>query len=222
MKPGLNWIDTLSPPARRALVDASGVRVMPDGVVLYQQGDVTTEFFQIEAGEVRQFLLTADGLEVLLYINRRGDVIADSSAVDREPYPTIIATRGATRLRVWRVETLDRLRRAYPELDGALAVQMAKRMRAFLVLIEELCTLPMPARVAGRLLAFADMRGAADLDISQADLALMAGVARASVNEILAELRARRLVETEYARIRILDSEGLRLYRDASRRRPAR
>lgn len=217
MKPGFNWLADLPTEARDALVARAHYRTLASATAIYQQGDRTSELFQIVAGEVRQFLLTEDGREVLLYINRAGDVVADSSALDGEPYPAFIETRGETVLRVWSVADLTELRAIFPEIDTALARQMSKRMRAFLMLIEELCTLPMPARVAGRLVALAEASGQDRLQISQADVAMMAGVARSSVNEILSELRAKRLVATEYGGITVLDRSGLSAFRASHR-----
>ncbi|WP_066483159.1 MULTISPECIES: Crp/Fnr family transcriptional regulator [unclassified Sphingomonas] len=222
MKPGFNWLSELSPMAASAVTDAAQTRTLAPATMLYQQGDHTREFFQIVSGEVRQFLLNEDGREVLLYINRAGDVVADSSALDGEPYPVFIETRGETVLRVWSVDTLARLRAAFPEIDAALARQMSKRMRAFLMLIEELCTLPMPARVAGRILALAEASGQTRLQVSQADLAMMSGVTRASVNEIVAALRARGLIATQYGRVTILDRPGLVAFRASHRRATSR
>lgn len=217
MTPGFNWLAQLSAEAANALVARAHCRTIAPATALYQQGDQTTEVFQIVSGEVRQFLLTEDGREVLLYINRPGDVVADSSALDGEPYPVFIETRGEAVLRVWSVADLTQLRAIFPEIDTALARQMSKRMRAFLMLIEELCTLPMPARVAGRILALAETSGQDRLRISQADIAMMAGVARSSVNEILGELRAKGLVGTEYGHVTVLDRTGLSAFRASHR-----
>lgn len=217
-KRGFNWLDDLSSDVRAAVIAESRIRTYPDGAVLYRQGDITSEFFQIVSGEIRKFVLKEDGQEVLLYIYSQGDMVADSSAIDRDPFPVTIATRGATALRVWHVDDLNYLRRSYPQIDAGLALQTSRRLRSTLLLIEELLTLPVGPRIASRIASLADLHlatsGGVDLDLSQADLALMAGTTRQSVNHTVHELKRLGLIETSYGKILVKDLEGLRRYID--------
>jgi len=219
MGSGFNWIADLSPRAREALLARTSHRTYDDGTIIYQQGDVTTEVLQIVSGKIRTFIATEDGREVLLYICNEGDVVGDSSALDSNPYPVTIETRGETVLRTWSLHTVNQLRLEYPEMETALACQMVKRMRAFLVLIEELSTLPVQARIAGRMLALAEASGQQELLLSQCDLGLMSGATRQSVNETVSALKLGGLISSHYGRIAIRDRDGLRSYKTKHRDR---
>lgn len=198
-------------------------RKLPNATVLYRQGDATAEIFQIVSGEIRMFVLDEDGQEALIYIYGQGDVVADSAAIDRDPYPATIATRGETRLKVWSVDDIMELRAEYPELDASLALQMSQRLRAMLVLIQELVTLSVPARVASRIASLAQLQGKLSTDtalsISQADLSLMVGATRQSINLVLNELKTRDLIDTRYGRIHVKDLAGLHRYAAAAKKR---
>lgn len=217
-----NWIDDLSPDARAAVLARARVKALADGTILYRQGDITTDLFQIVVGEIRKYVLTPDGQEVLLYIYGAGDVVADSSAIDRDPYPVTISTRGAARLRFWSVEDFAELRQAFTEIDSLLALQMSRRLRGALLLAQELVTLDASARVAARIAALTDLQGSVRRDqpiaLSQSDLGLMVGITRQSVNQILNELKALQLIDAHYGRITVRDLTGLKLYAARSRK----
>jgi len=213
---GFNWVEDLSPPIRKLVLEKARVRIFPDSTTLYYQGDAVTEVFQIMSGEIRKCIITQDGQEALMYIYKPGDLIGDSSIADEEPYPVTIITRGEATLRVWSAKDFADLRSLHHEVETAVAGQISLRLRAALRLLEELLTQPVAARVASRLIWLADMQGGADqsaeLTISQADLALMVGSTRQSVNRVVTELRQLKIIETDYGRVTVKDLEGLRSY----------
>ncbi|CAB3753111.1 hypothetical protein GQ57_20665 [Burkholderia sp. MSh2] len=220
---GFNWIADLSPVARDALLARAHDRMLPNATVLYCQGDTTTELFQIVSGEVRMFVLDEDGQEVLIYFYGPGDVVADSSAIDPNPYPVTIMTRGETRLKAWSIDDVAELRAAFPEIDTSLALQMSQRLRGLLVLILELVTLSVPARVAARIASLAQLQGKSatgtPLSLSQTDLSLMVGATRQSINSVLNDLKGRDLIDTHYGRIYVKDLSGLSRYAAAVKRK---
>lgn len=221
---GFNWLDDLSPTVRNAVLARSSIRSLQDGTLIYRQGDTTTEFFQVLHGEIRKFVLNEQGQEVLIYLYGPGDIVGDSATIDRDPFPVSISTRGETKLRVWSVSDFAQMRAAYPEIDAALALQSSRRLRALLVVIQDLITLPVAARIASRIAALAEVHeqspdGVA-LGISQSDLSLMAGSTRQSVNNVVHELKASGLIEASYGRIFVKDLAGLRRYIAAHTRKP--
>lgn len=195
------------------MLDAGSLRTFSDGVLLGQQGDATQEFYQIVSGRNRQFMLTAEGGEVLIYLYRPGDVVGDSAAVDDAPYPVSIAAQGAVTARVWSLRGFAGLRVLYPEIETALARQMARRLRGVLTRVQDLSTLPVPARIASRLLYLMTMTGSSRLELSQADLALTAGTSRQTANGVLHKLRKSGLIEHCYGRITIRDPSGLERFK---------
>jgi CRP/FNR family transcriptional regulator len=181
--------------------------------LLCQQGEQATKFYQIVSGKIRQFILTPHGSEVLVYLYGDGDVVGDFAAVEPLPYPVNIAAQTEVKLRVWSLKAFAPIRHEFPEIDAALAVQMAKRLRAVLIRMEEMSTLGVPARVAGRLLSIMQTAGSMELQLSQADLALSIGASRQTVNEVLNTLRRRKLIACQYGVITVLDAEGLQRFK---------
>ncbi|MDG9929000.1 MULTISPECIES: Crp/Fnr family transcriptional regulator [unclassified Pseudomonas] len=213
---GFNWVEDLAPSIRKALFEKARIKTFPDGATIYAQGDPVSDVFQIISGEIRQCILTEDGQEVLVYIYKPGDLVGDSSVVDDDPYSVTILARGEVATRAWSIKDFAALRATHHEIESAISAQSSRRLRGALKLIEELLTQPVAARVASRFLRLSEMGESsiegADLSLSQADIGLMVGTTRQSVNRVVTELRKLGLIETDYGKIIIKDLEGLKRY----------
>lgn len=213
---GFNWVEDLKPHTRKALIERARIKIFPDGATIYSQGDPVTDVYQIISGEVRKSILTEDGQEALMYIYKSGDLIADSSLVDDDPYSVTLLTRGEVTARAWSVSDFAALRAAHHEIESSISAQSSRRLKETLKLVEELLTLPVAARIASRFLRLSKIGDGcvegADLALSQADIGLMVGTTRQSVNRVVTELRKQGLIETDYGKVIIKDPAGLQRY----------
>lgn len=220
---GFNWVEDLSPAIRKALLQAARIKTFPDGATIYAQGDLVTDVFQIVTGEIRKCILTEDGQEVLVYVYKTGDLVGDSSVVDDDPYSVTIIARGEVTTRAWFKKDFAALRATHHEIESAISAQSSRRLRGALKLIEELLTQPVAARVASRFLQLSQLSEVAvegaDLPLSQADIGLMVGTTRQSVNRVVTELRKLGLIETDYGRVILKDPKGLKRYISEHQRR---
>ncbi|WP_440465703.1 Crp/Fnr family transcriptional regulator [Pseudomonas sp. YH-1] len=215
---GFNWIEDLSSGVRAALHANARIRSYGDGTTIYRQGDPVIEVFQIIAGEIRQCIFTEDGQEVLIYIYQPGDMVGDSSVSDGDPSSVSFITRGEVQLRAWPVRDFNALLAAHPEAAAAVSAQLSRRLRGALRLLEELLTQPVPARIASRFFWISDAQRGTNIPLSQADIGLMVGSTRQSVNRVVTELRKLDLIETNYGKVTVKDPDGLRRYITANQR----
>ncbi|WP_322981416.1 Crp/Fnr family transcriptional regulator [Pseudomonas sp. C11] len=213
-----NWVEDLSDEIQKAFLEQARERVLPDGAIVYRQGDQVREVFQIVSGEIRQCVFTEDGQEVLFYIYKPGDLVCDSAVDENEPYAATITTRGETRLRVWSTKELRSFRARFPEVESALSVQMSRRLRGAVRLIGELLTQSVASRIASRLLWLHELERGMALSISQADLGLMVGATRQSVNLVLKDMRKHKVIEANYGQILVTNAAGLSSYAAKSHR----
>ena len=94
--------------------------------------------------------------------------------------------------------------------------QLNERMGQFIATIEYDRILGPKARVARNIswffnpVLYPEVR--TDIEISQEELGLLAGVSRAVANRSLQELEQEGLLASEHGRIRVIDLEGLRRY----------
>jgi CRP/FNR family cyclic AMP-dependent transcriptional regulator len=98
-----------------------------------------------------------------------------------------------------------------------LALLMADKLRFALIAMEEQIVLPLPQRLARRLVVMANAYGQVQskhgtrrcLAITQEQLAHMMGATRQTINQILNEWKTQKWVGTQRAGIEILDLAAL-------------
>lgn len=102
-----------------------------------------------------------------------------------------------------------------PELWRHLGVLVCGKLRLSFLVVEDLA-LPVPTRVARRLVLFAERYGewtdrtSRVVEVSQEQLATMLSVSRQTVNQALKELESRALLRVAYGKIEIVDHAALR------------
>ena len=85
---------------------------------------------------------------------------------------------------------------------------LCERIRWMSDRMEESVLLPLPARLARRLIALGEDYGA-EIQVSQEELAIFIGSTRESVNRQLQDWKRKGLIEIGRGRIRLLDQKGL-------------
>lgn len=196
-------IDTLS----RAVNEHSylpGARIFTEG---REEGAAALHI--VGSGTARVFKLSAEGREQVLRLFHRGDTFADVAAFDGGPYPANAdALEPTVVLRVPR-RALLALMWEHPELAiGALQV-MAGRLRHMTSLVEDLSLRRVMSRIARLLLSDEHAQ------LTQTQMAAMAGTAREIVNRSLHTLADRGVIELCAGAVIVLDADELARIADA-------
>lgn len=213
----LNWVDTLTEKARFALLERSIPVHYKSGSTIYERLAPPKGIFRIKEGRVRLFLLKDTGSELLLKICGKGETIGDLAAVDGAPYP--VFTEAMTDVVGTFISTkdLNAARKAHPEINEALLMQMANTARGVVGLLERITMHSTDKQVASRLqwLARAQCLQGNDaeaINVSQSDLALMLGASRQTVNKALSRLESDGLIKRDYGAITILDDDNIEAF----------
>lgn len=101
-----------------------------------------------------------------------------------------------------------------PQLVEHLLQLLCARLRWISGIAEETALLPVPARLARRLLSLGKLHGrnsrsGMELKVSQEEMARFLGLSRQIVNQYLQVWKAQRWVDLGRGRIRILDNDAL-------------
>jgi CRP-like cAMP-binding protein len=192
----------LSPEDLAALGEAGTYVSKYPGTHLFRQGEASEAAYVVQRGQVE--LYRGDREEAMVVARAgEGSVIGDIAMFRNEPY--IQSARAVDRVTALRLERtrllpvlIERPVIALRWLVAGLS-QLERTQRRVLGLMHRTVL----EQVAGLLLDEADDRG--EVHLSQAAIAGLLGASRQSVNEALAELRARGAVETGYRVIRLLD-----------------
>ena len=178
--------------------------------MLFSQGEAADAFFILDSGEIEISVLSAGGRKLSLEVMTPGEVFGEIGLFAGHRTATATAL-GPARLRRVRRADLLRALRAEPDLALQLIDLLCDRLRAISAKLEERAFLPLPMRLASRILHLDGKVSSPEgvIPVSQADLADFAGATREAVAKTLAGWRARGWVALTRGAVRVLDRAAL-------------
>jgi CRP/FNR family cyclic AMP-dependent transcriptional regulator len=199
-------------PEMRAAIDRAAAAVpLAAGVTLFGQGDAADAFFILDAGEIEISVVSAGGRKLTLEIMTPGEIFGEIGLFAGQRTATATALTPARLRRVRRADLLAAVR-TEPDLALQLIDLLCIRLRSISEKLEERAFLPLPPRLASRILHLDAKFGAEDghIPVSQSDLADFAGATREAVAKTLAGWRSQGWVSLSRGALRILDRAALR------------
>jgi CRP-like cAMP-binding protein len=207
----------LTGPDLRALASRGRVRRYTSGTTIFREGDRGDSLHVVIDGSVRVTVVSARGEEATVALLGPGEFVGDlalldglprsANAVASQPTKTLVVTRDD--FRRWLTER--------PKASLALLEALSRRVRRTDEVLADLTFLDLPKRLAKRLLALTAERSvdgaAAQLRVTQAELASMLGVSRESVNKQLNEFNRSGWVRLGRGSVTVLDQASLRALR---------
>jgi CRP/FNR family transcriptional regulator, cyclic AMP receptor protein len=182
---------------------------------IFSKGDPGDCLYGILAGRVRIFSISAEGGEILLNVLESGELFGEIALLDGSTRTASAAAMEQTDLmRIHRNHFLPYIR-ANPDLLLSMLTLLCHRVRWSSSMIEDTAFLPVPVRLAKRLLVLGEHyrqpgSQVISVPLSQHDLGSMIGVSRETTNKQLAIWRSAGIVETAPRAIIIRNSEALR------------
>lgn len=208
--PQPNWIDLLPDAPRRAIGAAMIQRSYPRGAMIYGRNEEPPGLFVIRSGSALFCLDAANGRRLLLRIIRDNELFGETVASDGMPAPISVEARQELCVSLIPAHRLAGLKQEHPEIDVSLAQVSTFYIRALLDVLIEQALLPIEQRVAARLALLC--RAGVDegpepgtflLEQSQAELAMMLGATRQSVNVVLGRLEATGAIRRRFRAIEV-------------------
>jgi CRP-like cAMP-binding protein len=199
------------------LARSAVVRAMVRGETLHRPGDPADELFILVSGEVKEYVVTLDGEEIVHFLRGAGMTFGEPGyfAVERNRVVHSMAIRPTVVL-VLKREHLEPLMERHPAIKDRALENLASHMRWYGSLVSTLVSRPLEERLLVRLLELADStrhEASGPLstpDVSQSMLAAMLGVTRENVNRALASLVSGGWIERIGGRYVFLDEARAR------------
>ena len=213
--PATPWFFSLPEAVEQAFRAVATSRRHADGDLIHGRGDPPDGLYYIVRGKVRMSGVTPGGRELLLTVLEAGSWFGEISLLDGLPRTHDAHASGDTELLVVSQEAFDRLIGAQPELLREIIRLLCSRLRLAMRAIEDAMLLPLPARLAKRLLEapVADGQG---VRLPQEQLARLLATSRQTISGIVKAWERRGWVGVSYGQIMVIDREALAaLVRDA-------
>jgi CRP/FNR family transcriptional regulator, cyclic AMP receptor protein len=191
-------------------------RLFEVGRRLLREGERSTHVELLVRGFVK-ITATVEGIETLLAIRVPGDILGETGAISGRPrMATVTACGVVISYAIARAEFRAFLRR-HPDAAMHMTAVMGERLRWANLRRADFAAYPADVRLARVLLEIARACGEATdagvmigIHLSQPELASMIGVAEATVQKAIRDLRNRGVISTGYRRVIITDIEALR------------
>jgi CRP-like cAMP-binding protein len=190
--------------AAEAVAAICVTRRVDPGEVLFQKGDPGDALYAVRRGQIRIGTGTDGGRRLTLNLLGSGDVFGEVALLDGRPRTAdAVAVEPTELFMVRRRDFLELLQRR-PTFAVSIIEVLCQRIRWMSERMEESVLLPLPARLARRLIALSEDYGV-ELAVSQEELAIFIGATRESVNRQLQAWKRQGLVELGRNRIRLVD-----------------
>ena len=183
---------------------------------IFDKGDEGDRLLGVLGGQVRIFVMSSEGRELIMNVIMPGELFGEISLIDGKPRSASAVAVGATDLLHIRRQDFLALLQRNCELCLKFMEILCERVRWTSGLLEDTALLDLTARLAKRLLSLAQGIGEKQgdgirigLKLSQTDLGNMLGVTREAINKQLREWKRDGLVDTQDGQMLILDPKSL-------------
>ncbi|KUJ85639.1 Crp/Fnr family transcriptional regulator [Ruegeria marisrubri] len=196
----------------KAMLSAQASEISLDrGETLFQQGDEGDALYALLEGALEVSFLASSGRKLSLALMRPGEVFGEIALFDSGPRTATVSAAEPSRvLRVRRRDVMAQIR-AHPELAVDMIRLAGIRMRWMGSQLNEQVFLPMPTRLARKLLLLSGKQGDPNdrIRLSQSELAEFVGATREAVSKTLSAWRREGVVEASRGGLVIRDFDAL-------------
>ena len=188
------------------------------GEVIFREGDPGEVLYMVQSGQVRIFVNSLDGSETsVILFGRAGDIFGELAVIDGLPRSATAVALDNTTLYTIDRQAFSQHMRQMPQLSFNFMQELTKKVRYNTRQMDSLTSLPVPQRLARKLMELAKEYGRVedvgvyiDMTLTQSQLASLIGATRESTNKGLRDFRQRAWILVEQGHITILDPEALR------------
>jgi CRP/FNR family cyclic AMP-dependent transcriptional regulator len=182
--------------------------------VVFHRDDLGDSLHLIQKGRFSVRVMTPLGDVATIAVRGRGESFGEMALIAEQSRrsATVTALEDAETFAVYR-EEFEQLRRRHPDVDQILHRFLTGEVRRLNELLLEALYLPAEKRLLRRLVELAALYDGGEdkitISLTQEAIAELAGVGRATVNQLLREEEKRGTIALERGRTRVLDLDEL-------------
>jgi len=201
--------EELEPHELTAIAEASGVRILNRGDVLFTEGDEPNELFVVVSGRVAMANRSIDGRESVLALMEHGDLFGEMPLFDGLSRSAEARALEPSEVIAIPYAPLRALYESRPALLWKVVALLASRIRNTDEALADSVFLDVTGRTAKRLLELSGELDEFSLPVTQEELAGMVGASRERVNKAIASFIRLGWIEQSDRRYRITNREQL-------------
>lgn len=208
---GIAYLRTLPPADLRRLAAYTVVRDVRRGARVFEEGAPANGLFVVMEGRVRLVRHSPGGREQVLHAEGPGATLGEVPLLDGSGYVATAVAAEPTRVLYLPRDALLETCRRHPDVALGIIRVLARRVRTFAALVEDLSLKSLTARLAGFLLAESELAKARTFELAATrdEIAMRLGTVRELVSRSLARLRAASVIGVAGRRVTIRDVSRL-------------
>jgi CRP-like cAMP-binding protein len=211
--------EALAPEDLQRVADVAVRRKFAAQQVIFREGDSSDTCYVVRTGHARALRENTDGRMIALAHFGPGDIFGELAMFDDERRSATIETLDAVEAIAIAGSDMRRLLREHPDIAVKLVIALGRRLREANERLTRQSFQTVQSRVAGvlgRLVEQARAEGAGARDVlvqvTQAEIAQLAGSSRESASRFLAVLERAGIITQGRGRITVHDPEALERY----------
>lgn len=210
------WVAYLPSELQETVVSEMEFRDYKRGETIYGLHSQVNEIYTVLDGSIKLSNATENGKDIAIVVLPRGCSFGELSFIDTQPRQNIALANTDCTLAVLKNKRYLELSHNHPQLDRALLLFLALRLRTLSDIHQDRNSLGLSQQLAKRLITTFHYQSQNSANTnpciitsSQGELASTLGVSRQHVNKALKKWQAEALLEVSYRQIEILDIDGL-------------
>lgn len=212
-----SWFHELPADVKRPLLAACCVREVPAGGLIHSQGDAPDGLYAVLSGSVKVSSLSPEGRECIFRYLAPASWFGEIGMLDGAARTHDAVAVSDTTLLFLPPQELHRLLAAYPILYKFIALLLCRVVRTAFTMLNDTTLLSVSARLAKRLVSFAEAYGRPHkrgvqitLHMTQDQLAVLTSTTRQTINKRLVDWQKLGWIDARYGRIVVLNLQALR------------
>ncbi|MCC6419907.1 MAG: Crp/Fnr family transcriptional regulator [Gemmataceae bacterium] len=214
---GIRYFGTLKEEIRGHIADLLIVHEFPARTPILREGEVAHGFYYLDSGKARIFRAGMDGREQTFRLVEPGDTFGEVPVLDGSVNPATVETLEVSQVVLVPTKVLLMLIEQRPEVALAVLRHVARRLRTFTELVEQIGQQTVRARLSRYLYHLAREEGVQTPEgilvrrtLTQQDLASLVGSVREVVSRTLRSMAEDGVVEVRRKEILVRDLGALR------------
>ena len=213
----IGYFDSLSDTEAARLAREWSARSLAAREFIFREGDEPAGFYLMRKGKARILRSGPDGREQAFRITSAGDTFGEVPIIDRQPSPASVQTLEPSEVVLIPSDSFIRAIRSHPDVALRVLVHVARRLRSFTELVEQISLQTVQSRLARYVYQLAREEGVAregsvvvPREITQQDLASIVGSVREVVSRTLKAMEEDGILTIRRTEIEVHDLAALR------------
>ncbi len=199
------------------LIEQSTYKSIPQGRIVFQQGEEARLFYILVQGRLKVTQVTADGQQIIVRVVNPGDLFGFALALGRRDYPGTPLALVDSSVLAWPMDLMTEFMARHPTLAVKTMQMIGSRLDAAHSRIREISTQEVEQRVAHAVIRLVKEAGVKDdtgiridFPVSRQDIAELTGTTLHTVSRIISQWQGKGWVEGGRKSLLIRDLRRLR------------